>query len=307
MKTTTDSEEKCAQLAAEIRNILGGGITLGSDVIHYIDSTFSNPSLEELQALLHDDSCCEKDSLMELLFFPDEFMQLQLEELLETLMLRRQDEETLQKILCGRPLQAVFRFSEKSETLKLPLPNEVAPAFISRLHIGKHLHPRLRDAINENAAADGRSRYKVKIRNARFSPGEIKVRFLCDIFKKIEPQSCDFNDCLDFALALLDEINENSEIYKALIAKKKFYLRSLEKAKQLETQIRKNNPETLLLEGKRVILIDKEDARRKMLVIDRICRAIYGRTEYFEEFQAGENSMKFNADQDLQDIINKLS
>jgi hypothetical protein len=75
----------------------------------------------------------------------------------------------------------------------------------------------------------------------------------------------------------------------------------------LEAQIRKNNPETLLLEGKRVILIDKEDARRKMLVIDRICRAIYGRTEYFEEFQAGENSMKFNADQDLQDIINKLS
>ena len=307
MKTTTESEKKCDRLAAEIRSILGSGITLGSDVIHYIDSTFSNPSLEELQALLHDDSCCEKDSLMELLFFPDEFMQLQLEELLETLMLCRQDEETLQNILCSQPLQAVFRFPEKSEALNLPLPPEVAPAFISRLHIAKHIDPRLRDAIKDNIATDRRSRYKVKIRNTRFSPSEIKIRFLCDFFKKIGPQSYDFNKCLDFSLALMDEIDENTEIYEALMAKKKFYLRSLEKAKQLDTQLQKNNLETLLLEGKRVILIDKADARKKLLIIDRISRSIYGKTEYFEEFQAGEDSIKFSADQDLQDIINKLS
>jgi hypothetical protein len=307
MNTTKESEEKCAKLAVEIRNILGNGITLSDDVIHYIDSTFSNPTLEELQTILLDDSNCEKDSLLELLFFPDESMQLQLEELLETLRLRQQDEIKVQNFLCREPPQAVFRFPQNSATLELLLPQEVAPLLISRLHIAKHLDPKLCAAVNNRSASDVRNRYKVKIRNARFSPGANKIQFLCDFFAKMEAESHDFNECLDFALSLLDEINADSEIYRALMAKKKFYLRSLEKAKQLESQLQKNNPETLLIEGKRVFLVDKADARKKMLIIDRISRTVYGRTEYFQEFHAGENRMEFRADQDFQDIINKLS
>lgn len=302
-----ETEQKCARLAAEIRRILSNGITLGGDVIHYIDSTFSNPTLEELQALLYDDSNCEKDSLMELLFFPDESMQLQLEELLETLRLRQQDEKKLQNFLCREPLQAVFRFPQKKESLNLLLPQEVAPVLISRLHIAKHLDPNLRHAINSRAAADVRNRYKVKIRNSRFLAGENKIQFLCDFFEKMQPESHDFSECLDFALSLLDEIDQDTELYRALMAKKKFYLRTLEKAKQLETRLQKNNPETLLLEGKRVILVDKADARRKMLIIDRISRAVYGKTEYFEEFHFGEEQVEVRSDQDIQDIIKRLS
>ena len=51
-----DSEEKCHRLADEIRKILGNGVTLSSEVIHYIDSTFSNPTTTELQTILQDDS-----------------------------------------------------------------------------------------------------------------------------------------------------------------------------------------------------------------------------------------------------------
>ena len=43
-------------LAGELRKILFNGITLSSEVIHYIDSTFSHPTTTELQALLHDES-----------------------------------------------------------------------------------------------------------------------------------------------------------------------------------------------------------------------------------------------------------
>lgn len=302
-----ESEEKCARLAAEIRNILGNGITLSGDVIQYIDSTFSNPTLEELQSLLLDDSNCEKDSLLELLFFPDESMQLQLEELLETLRLRHQDENKVQDFLSREPLPAVFRFPEKSATLNLWLPQEVAPLLISRLHIAKHLDPKLCAVVNNRAVSDVRNRYKVKIRNSRFSSGANKIQFLCDFFEKMEPASHDFNECLDFALSLLDEINEDTEVYRALMAKKKFYLRSLEKAKQMEAQLQKSNPETLLLEGKRVILVNKADARKKMLIIDRISRAVYGKTEYFEEFHFGEDHVEVRLDQDIQDIIKQLS
>jgi len=307
MKTTAESEKKCARLAAEIRRILSSGISLSEDVIHFIDSTFSNPSLEELQTLLHDESNCEKDSLIELLFFPDEAMQLELEALLETLRLRQQDETQLLNFLCREPLTTVFRFPQKKDTLNLSLPQDAVPVFISRLRIAKHLDPKLRDAIDRQAAGDACRRYKVKLRNSGFSAGANKIQFLCDFFEKMQPESHDFNESLDFALSLLDEIDANTELYRALMAKKRFFLRSLEKARQLEKRLEKNNPETLLLEGKPVILVDKADARKKMLIIDRISRAIYGKTEYFEDFRSGAEQVEVRSDDDIQDILKRLS
>ena len=48
--------EKCELLANEIKMILSEGINLGDDVVHYIDSTFSNPTNDELKAILDDDA-----------------------------------------------------------------------------------------------------------------------------------------------------------------------------------------------------------------------------------------------------------
>jgi hypothetical protein len=134
-----DSEEKCNQLAKKIRKILDKGITLSSDVIHYIDSTFTNPTISELQSILHDDSNCEKDSLMELLFFPDESMQIQLEELLENLQMSKPDEKKVLDSLCRESPQVTVRFPEERGSLNLILPQEGVPAFVSRLRISKHL------------------------------------------------------------------------------------------------------------------------------------------------------------------------
>ena len=302
-----DSEKKCNQLAHEIRKVLGNGITLGSDVVHYIDSTFSNPTVEELQAILHDDSNCEKDSLMELLFFPDESMQLALEEMLENLQLEKQDEDKVLDALCREALQVNMRLPEDRGSLNLVFPRDVAAGFIARLHISKHLDGKLREFINKYADENARNGYKVKIRNSRFSPGEHKIQFLCDFFEKLGPQSHDFNICLDFALSLLDELPEDQDLYQALMTKKRFYLRSLQKAKKMEAQLQKNNLETLLSQGKRVILVNQADARHKMLIIDRISRAIFGQTEYFEDLLPDGGNIELRSDQDIQDIIRRLS
>ena len=77
------SENKNKQVAEKIIDILQRGLMINADTLHYIDSTFSNPSIGELEELLQDESSCETDSLIELLFFPDESVQLQLEEILQ--------------------------------------------------------------------------------------------------------------------------------------------------------------------------------------------------------------------------------
>ena len=302
-----DSEEKCNQLADEIRKILGNGVTLSSEVIHYIDSTFSNPTTTELQTILHDDSNCEKDSLMELLLFPDETMQLQLEVLLQRLHFQKADENSILDDLLQEPVQVAIRFPRDREPLRLMVTEDVACQFISRLNISKHLNPELLEALNHYEDENIRNRIKVKMRNSRFSPTDEKINFLCLFFEKFDSQDNDIFECFEFVLSFLDEPTIDNDIYRTLTAKKKFYFRSLQKAKQLDTQLQKYNMETLLAQGKRVVLIDQRDARKKMRIIDRISRAVFGKTEYFEPLHNGEEHIELGRHQKVQDIIRILS
>ena len=274
------SEDKCGLLAGKLQKIFNDGITLSSEVIHYIDSTFSNPTTTELQTILHDDSNCEKDSLMELLLFPDETMQLQLESLLERLHFQQADEKSVLGDLLQDPMQVTIRFPGDRGSLRLRITEHVACQFISRLNISRHLNPNLLDALKQLKDETISDRIKVKLRNSRFSPATGKIEFLCLFFKKFDSQDADIFECLDFALSFLDEPIKDNDIYRTLMAKKKFYFRSLQKAKQLDAQLQKQNVETLMAQGKRVVLIDQRDARKKMRIIDRISRAVYGETEY---------------------------
>lgn len=302
-----NSEEKCEKFAGEVRNILDGGITLGSDVIHYIDSTFSNPTAAEIETILHDDFNCEKDSLMELLLFPDEAMQLQLETLLECLQFAAEEEKSIPAYLLRGPLPVKIRFPEGRGSLDLVVAEDVACRFISRLNISKHLHPELLKALDRYENEPVAQRIKVKIRNSRFSPTGEKIDFLRLFFEKFNSRDNDIFECLDFAIDFLEEFEQLDDIYRALMQKKKFHFISLQKARQMESQLRKHNVETLLARGKRVVLIDQEDARKKMRIIDRISRAIYGKTEYFEDLQPAGNTIELHPDEDIQEIIKRLS
>jgi hypothetical protein len=227
--------------------------------------------------------------------------------MLENLQLKKQDEDGVLEALGRETLQVSMRLPNGRGTLNLALPPEVAPGFITRLHIAKHLDLKLREAVNTYADQEAGIGYKVKIRNSRFSSDEKKIQLLCDLFEKLGPQSRDFATCLEFVLSLLGELGDEQDMYRALMTKKKFYFQSLQKAKKLETQLQKNNLETLLAQGKRVILVDQADARKKMLVIDRISRAVFGQTEYFEELHPAGNNIELRSDEDIQDIISKLS
>ena len=281
-----ESKDKCRLLAGEIQKILSDGLTLSNDVVHYIDSTFSNPTPEDLQSILQDDADCEKDSLMELLLFPDEFMQLRLEELLEHLQFVADEEKSVPARLLRAPLQITVHFPEGRGSLTLEPAEDVVCRFVSRLNITKHLHPRLLEALNRYDDKTSK-RIKVKIRNSRFSPTDGKIDFLGLFFEKFDSRDNDIFACLDFLLGFLDEHRQIDNIYQALTAKKKFYFISLQKAGQLEAQLRKHNIEILRAQGKRILLIDSKDAREKMRIIDRISRAIFEKTEYFEPLENG--------------------
>ena len=74
------TEKRCAaRIAADLQEILARGLDLSAETVRFIDSTFAHPSAAELSALLTDDAVPERDSLLELLFSPDEALQIELE------------------------------------------------------------------------------------------------------------------------------------------------------------------------------------------------------------------------------------
>ncbi len=298
--------DKSALLADEILKILSNGLTLGSDVIHYIDSTFSNPSIEELKDILQDDTNCEKDSLVELLFFPDMQLQYQLEELLENEAFEKEDEKEVQDHLCRRPLELEFHFPEDGGSFSLGIPEAVAHQFIKRLNISKQIDRHLLLTIKDNTTANIKNTFTVRLRNSRFAMTDNALRFLSDFFEKWDTEDNDVFKYFDFILLFLEELREEDDIFESLMKKKRFYLKHLKRAEKFEKQLLRTNMETLMLKGQTAAFIDKNEARQSMQIIDRISQTVFGKTEYFE-FQADNvNSTNFSSDQDISDIIRRL-
>jgi len=298
---------KNKQVAEKIIGILQSGLTMNADTLHYIDSTFSNPSIDELEELIQDESSCETNSLLELLFFPDESVQLQLEDLLEDIQFQKQDDQKIQEMVCRKSFQTRVRFPDNRGTLSMEVTPLSVTQFIAHLNLLRCLNPKLITAINDNVPASLQTRCKVKMRNTRPITSQSKILFLQAFFEKLQGDRDVFFDELDFILSFLDEGTDAPDMFQSLMAKKRFYFQSLQKAKNLDIQLTKHNVETLMLRGKRVSYIDKADARKKIQMIDRISLAIFGKTEFFDLMPAGEQSITIEGKEDIDKLIDEFN
>ena len=285
--------DKNALLADEILKILSKGLTLGSEVIQYIDSTFSNPTIEELEEILQDDSDCEKDSLVELLFFPDERLQYQLEDFLENRQFEEEDEKEVLDHLCRNPLGVEFHFPEHSGSFSLEIPKTVAHQFIKRLNIFKQIDRNLLSTIKDNTTAKNKNRFTVRLRNSRFSATDNALWFLSAFFEKWDTENSDAFKYFDFILLFLEELTENSDIFEALMKKKRYYLKHLKRTEKFEEQLQKTNVEIMMLKGKIIASIDKNEARENMAIIDTISLTVFGKTEQYETLFGAKENIEF--------------
>jgi len=300
------SEDKNKKVAKKIIEILRSGLTINADTQHYIDSTFSNPSSDMLAALVKDEINCETDSLVELLFFPDESVQLQLEEMIDAVCFEKHDERAIRDKVCSRLSQTRICLHGGRGSFEMAvIPSNVAK-FVARLNLSRLLDPRLRSAIDKFVDQRLQNRCKVRLRNARRISSPAHILFLVDFFKKLQTDRAEFLDALDFILNFLDGLEDEADIFEALMARKRFYYRSLQKAKNLDIQLTKHNVETLLLKGKRLSYVDKADARKKIKIIDRISLAVFGKTQFFNLMPAEAQSIILQDKADIDRFIKEL-
>ena len=101
----------CERLAQQIHTCLAEGIHPEPDVRHYIDSTLAHPTRRELETRLKDSNNCERDTLLELIFFHGREIQVRLENCI--------DESNFQQYVADLILGMMMR--------KYPLDDEYKP------------------------------------------------------------------------------------------------------------------------------------------------------------------------------------
>ena len=276
-----ESDNKCHLLADKIAELLRNGIQAGPDVIDYINSTYGNPGVEEIKALIDQQGGSERETLVELLFFPDESLQLQLEEALQAHGYTTEDAATVAADLASRNLRAAVSLGDTGRTLNVRVDRGVVDPFLTRLNIDYTTDADLRRTSAEVFPADRRTKIGVRIRNARTRPAGRLLDFFLRYIRAMHADRFFFED-LDFLLAFMQAMDGDADVYESLTKEKRKCRRHLNKIESVENKLRKTNVETLLLQGGRYPYIDRNRTMKTIAAIDRICLAVFGKTESIE-------------------------
>jgi hypothetical protein len=307
-RTSHDSDDMPAadRIAASTQKILSRGLDLSAETLRFLDSTLGHPSAAELSALLADDTSPERDSLLELLFSPDEALQIELEDRLDIQPSEHPSAEEVVARLVAASLAVRFRFPDGRGILEVVLTAPLARRLVLGLGINRDLPARLSEVIAAHASGNTARRVRVMIRNARFTFTPANREFLCALLPKLDLQDDTGRACLAFALEMLAEIGGSADIYTALAARKRWLSRALHHSRQLREHLAHSNVETLLSQGQRLTWTDEALARRQMDYIDHICLAVFGRSEPVDTDESRQR-LDLEGPPDIADLMRRLS
>jgi hypothetical protein len=272
------SPERLADLLTAIVAALQNGGRLDDAVLAYIETALFPAEAEALAAFLVDETDSARDSLLDLMFYPDPAIQLALEPLLEAARCNTADERRLQAGLIEREIRAPIRMPDGRLLVRIAVPDVTKSQYLTRLNVSWQIDPEVAAAIEAGAPAAHARVCKVRLRNARLRITPGRRAFLVRFFERMAPDT-DGLACLDLALALLPTAGGETDGYDMLVRQKQALFRSLQKLDRFEIRLRKSNMETLMLQGVRTPHLSREALIEQMRRIDLICYRLYAKTE----------------------------
>lgn len=297
----------CKGLAQWLRIQLETELPVGADVHDFMKATFGTLHLEQILANT-DDS--ETDSLLELIFFPDSTFQTLFETRWGHLVFSSDDRQAVIADLSARPLRAALRLPGRCDLYGCPVPEFALENFVQRLNITWQPQPELNQALQQHLTRDQRTTARVLLRHAQIAWHDQQVQLAALFVRHMPAQAPDYPQCLEFLLSIASELGHSQDLYAFLAAKKLFYFQSLCKAEDFERRRSTTNMEILMLQGERAAHGDIDQWRRWMRMIDRVCLALFERTEFFH--QPTEHSFDLQPDSagagpSVQSVIRILS
>jgi hypothetical protein len=261
-----------------LRRQLEHGIIVGQDVLDYLDATFGT---RDLAAVVTDEEASGLDTLLELLFYPDARLQLKFEARWGRESFSKSDRKAVIEALCSHPPTAHLDLPDAGSPLHVPIPAFACRAFVDRLHICSRLHPDLDQILAARPKDETHLMIRVQLRHARLKWHDEQVALMGKFLVRMPASSQTFLTDLGFLISVLPEMAREDDGYAFLAGKNFFYFNALCDAEAFERKRAASNMEILMLSGARSAHGNIEEWRRLMRRIDRICTALFGRTERF--------------------------
>ncbi len=273
--TSEDRRHLLVRIIEALEN--GGGLT--DAILDYIDASLFPPEPDRLASFLADDTNSERDSLLDLIFFPDLAVQMDLEPLLEASRCSAGDKNEVHDRLMARAIHARVNLPDGRKLASLLVPDFIKSQYLERLNIAWQIDPRVATAIDKCLSAANGTIIKVRLRNAGICTRSGHGVFLCRFFERMADSDPDYLACLDLALSILQTADEGVDVYDLLIEHKRSLFRSLQQARRFETLLGQSNMETLMLQGVRAPHVSPNTLMQHMRRVDLICFGIFGKTE----------------------------
>jgi hypothetical protein len=303
---TPSAKETVESLLAYIQGRFEEGLTVGEDGLHFIDSTLSNPTSKEIAAILQDERHPERDSLLDLIFYPDLDLQIGLENLLKGRSCSEKDYRSLRSALGDAFLTTVIHFADGRESISVTASQRLIDAFLQRLNLTRDVSGRILQAVEKTVSQADRPMAVVRLRNARRVSEENALGFLGRYIERMYPDPM-FWDGLDFTLSFLEQVGADTDIYEALMLRKMRCLHTLKEIDRYEDKRRSDNIETLMLRGERFPHADRQEVTQSIAIIDRIAMAIYGKTDGTPPAAGVTQSHRAFSEKDLKALIRLFS
>ncbi len=297
--------DKERELASRISEFFVNGIVLNEFTLRFMESTFGKATAAHLEAVIQDEKNCEKDSLLELIFFPDEMCQVQLEDLLT--LERFTDQEPVIQQLEERMNAVEICFPKEVKTVRVDFTRDLAEQLVSRLRICNNPDQELERSVRENLHPEQVGRVLVRIRNADLPKSPHIIRFLCDFFSKMDSDRKDFFQHVDFLMTFTSALNETMDIFNALMERKKACMQAIQKAAAYEKQLARYNMEVMILKGDRNPCINIEEAEKTVEIINRVSFSLFGQSDDSETALQKVDLGECHPGEDLQKVIRLLS
>lgn len=300
-------ESRGSQIAEKIESLLKSDLRLTPGVLHYIESVAGICGPEEFSRQMAESGTCDDQSLFELIFYPEESLQVHLEPDLEPGALDENEARAIEKQLATKKISTRLVFPDGGKTEDFTVPDNALCRYVGRLNLTRQIAAPVAETLSTRVDERNRTlQIRVKLRNGRFGFSENIISFLCAYLEKIPVESDADMKRLEWALDFLDRVGENTDIYTALMDEKRRAEEMLRQADNSERRLKQQPVEALIMQGINVPSISADKARQNINTIDEIALRIFGETETGQP-ASPVNLGVFDAQKDIEKVIKILS
>ena len=153
------------------------------------------------------------------------------------------------------------------------IPPETIQPVITRLNISRKTDPRIIDALHRFSEEPLCTRCKIRLRNSRWIQNEAHIQLLLELIEKFAPLRDGFTEYLDVVLEFLTVFHTESDIMQSLESEKERLVHLLDMADRQDHLLRTSPMEAIMLQGVRIVSIDREEIINRIHILDQVCKA----------------------------------